>query len=157
MTEIRERRGVFGEAADAYDAARPGFPEALVDDVIEYTRLDGAPVLEVGAGTGQASVPYSPRGLQMTCLEPHTPLAPPRLARVLLRRGAPIPAPRRVPQHTPRRSPDSGLRVPHPAGGPPWRAPGRGRAGRRRPRRCVRAGGGDVRLPRPDPVVESWI
>jgi 16S rRNA A1518/A1519 N6-dimethyltransferase RsmA/KsgA/DIM1 with predicted DNA glycosylase/AP lyase activity len=86
MTEIRERRGVFGEAADAYDAARPGFPEALVDDVIEYARLDGAPVLEVGAGTGKASVPYARRGLELTCLEPDA-----RMAAVLRRNVEPYP------------------------------------------------------------------
>ncbi|QMU75651.1 class I SAM-dependent methyltransferase [Streptacidiphilus sp. PB12-B1b] len=80
MTEIRERRGVFGEAVDAYEAARPGYPDQLVTDVIEFARLDGAPVLEVGAGTGKASVAFARRGLALTCVE-----ADARMAAVLAR------------------------------------------------------------------------
>ncbi|MFC1432797.1 trans-aconitate 2-methyltransferase [Streptacidiphilus sp. N1-3] len=92
MTGIRERRAVFGEAADAYEAARPGYPSGLVDDVLAHARLGDAaglgdaPVLEVGAGTGKASVAFAGRGLALTCLEPDA-----RMAAVLTRACAPYP------------------------------------------------------------------
>ncbi|MHA6764579.1 class I SAM-dependent methyltransferase [Streptacidiphilus sp. PAMC 29251] len=86
MTGIREQRGVFGEVADAYEAARPGYPEALVDEVLDYARLGDAPVLEVGAGTGKASTAFAARELELTCLEPDA-----RMAAVLAQACAPHP------------------------------------------------------------------
>lgn len=48
-----EQRFTFDQIADAYRASRPGYPEALVDDVVSYADLElGDPVLEVGCGTG---------------------------------------------------------------------------------------------------------
>jgi hypothetical protein len=47
MTTQRERRGVFGEAED-YEKARPGYPAALVDDVL--AAAGPGPALEAGAG-----------------------------------------------------------------------------------------------------------
>ena len=86
MTEIRERRGVFGEAVDAYEAARPGYPSELVNDVLAYARLGNAPVLEVGAGTGKASIAFADRALDLTCIEPDE-----RMAAALTRVCAPYP------------------------------------------------------------------
>lgn len=79
MTAPRERRGVFGEAVEQYEAARPGYPAALVDDVLAYA--GPGPVLEVGAGTGKASTAFAARGAPLTCVE-----ADPRMAEVLRRR-----------------------------------------------------------------------
>ncbi|MEU5428893.1 class I SAM-dependent methyltransferase [Streptomyces olivoreticuli] len=79
----RERRHVFGEDAEIYDASRPGYPEALVADVVEFAALDGAPVVEVGAGTGKATLAFAARGLSLTCVEPD-----PRMADVLARNCA---------------------------------------------------------------------
>jgi SAM-dependent methyltransferase len=66
----REQRLVFGEVAETYDRARPGYPSQLVDDVLAFAEL-GAPdrVLEVGCGTGKATVQFAPRGLHMLCIE----------------------------------------------------------------------------------------
>lgn len=86
MTGTRERRAVFGEAVDAYEAARPGYPDALVSDVLDYARLDGAPVLEVGAGTGKATRAFARRGLDLTCVEPDA-----RMAAVLAQQCTPFP------------------------------------------------------------------
>src|SRR2546427_238382 len=66
----REQRFVFGEVADLYDRARPGYPEALVDDVLECCGLPAPRVLEVGAGTGKATVAFAARGLEIVALEP---------------------------------------------------------------------------------------
>jgi SAM-dependent methyltransferase len=75
----RDRRVVFGETADEYDRFRPGYPDALVDDVLALA--GPGPALEVGAGTGKATVPFAARGLDLTAVEPD-----PRMAVVLRRR-----------------------------------------------------------------------
>lgn len=84
MTEQREQRGVFGEAAGQYAAARPDYPPELVADVLAYA--GSGPALEVGAGTGKASVAFAAHGLDLTCLEPD-----PRMAAVLTRNCQPYP------------------------------------------------------------------
>jgi SAM-dependent methyltransferase len=81
MTTQRERRNVFGEVVEDYDAYRQGYPAALVDDVL--AEAGPGPVLEVGAGTGKATVAFAARGVDLTCIEPDT-----RMASVL-RRHAP--------------------------------------------------------------------
>jgi len=69
------RRLSFGSVADLYDHARPSYPSALVDNVIEYAGggVGGAGAvraLEVGAGTGKATVLFAERGLDVVALEP---------------------------------------------------------------------------------------
>jgi SAM-dependent methyltransferase len=72
----REQRLVFGEVAETYDRARPGYPPALVDDVLSLTRLGaGDRALEVGCGTGKATVQFAERGVEMLCLEPSDHMA----------------------------------------------------------------------------------
>ncbi|MBC3843920.1 class I SAM-dependent methyltransferase [Streptacidiphilus sp. 4-A2] len=71
---------VFGEAAELYDAARPGYADALVAEVLAYARLGDRPALEVGAGTGKATVPFAAQGIPLVCVEPD-----PRMAEVLRR------------------------------------------------------------------------
>lgn len=64
---------MFGEAVDDYDAYRPGYPAALVDDVL--AAAGPGPVLEVGAGTGKATVSFAAHGIELTCVEPDTRMA----------------------------------------------------------------------------------
>lgn len=67
-----EQRMVFGEDADCYEKARAGYPEALVDDVLGFAGSEtdhGA--LEVGAGTGKATVAFAAKGVEIVALEPH--------------------------------------------------------------------------------------
>jgi SAM-dependent methyltransferase len=73
VTTHRDRRGVFGEAADDYDALRPSYPERMVDDVV--AAAGPGPALEIGAGTGKASVAFAARGVELTCLEPDPRMA----------------------------------------------------------------------------------
>ncbi|MBL7259455.1 class I SAM-dependent methyltransferase [Paractinoplanes lichenicola] len=67
---------LFNDVPDLYDRVRPGYPEALFDDLAALAGLHpGSPVLEVGAGTGQATVPLVARGFTVTALEPGHALA----------------------------------------------------------------------------------
>jgi SAM-dependent methyltransferase len=69
-------RFTFDTVADAYDAARPGYPDALFDDLVELAGLEpGARLLEVGCGTGKATRPLLERGFSVVCLEPGGQLA----------------------------------------------------------------------------------
>jgi cyclopropane fatty-acyl-phospholipid synthase-like methyltransferase len=73
----------FDEVAAVYDRARPGYPDRLVDEILEHAQISmGARILEIGCGSGQATVPFASRGLSMICLEPGENLA--RLARARL-------------------------------------------------------------------------
>lgn len=72
----REQRVVFGEVAETYDAVRPGYPGQLVDDVLAFGRLGPDDrVLEVGAGTGKATVAFAARVPHLIALEPSPPMA----------------------------------------------------------------------------------
>lgn len=63
-------RTIFDQAVDEYDAIRPGYPSTLIDDIITITALPiNGCVLEIGCGTGQATLPFAQRGYQMTCLD----------------------------------------------------------------------------------------
>jgi SAM-dependent methyltransferase len=83
----RERRLTFGEVADLYDRRRPSYPAALVGDLIELAGVrPGQAVLEVGAGTGKATVMFAARGLPVVAVEPD-----PAMAAVAQRNCAPYP------------------------------------------------------------------
>jgi SAM-dependent methyltransferase len=70
-TAPTENRLRFGQIAAQYDRVRPGYPEELIDAVLAYGHLGPrASVLDVGAGTGQATVQFATRGLSVTALEP---------------------------------------------------------------------------------------
>ena len=71
--ELAIRARSFGAVAREYDRARPSYPDALVDDVVAL--LPGTAVVEVGAGTGKATVLFAARGLRITCVEPDPQMA----------------------------------------------------------------------------------
>jgi SAM-dependent methyltransferase len=73
---VREQRLVFGEVADLYDRHRPSYPAALIDDLVALAGLDGSQaVLEVGAGTGKATVMFAKRGIPIVAVEPSAEMA----------------------------------------------------------------------------------
>ncbi len=74
---MREQRLVFGEVAELYDRVRAGYPDAVIDDVISFTGSGGPYLraLEVGAGTGKATVSFATRGLEIVALEPSAEMA----------------------------------------------------------------------------------
>jgi SAM-dependent methyltransferase len=66
----------FNEVAELYDKARPLYPPAVVDDLFALAELrPGDRALEIGAGTGQITVPMAERGLHVTAIEPGANLA----------------------------------------------------------------------------------
>ncbi len=66
----------FGEIAERYDRIRPSYPRALVDDVVAAADLDsGDRIIEVGAGTGKATVLFAARGYSITAVEPDPDMA----------------------------------------------------------------------------------
>ncbi len=72
----QERRLAFGEVAELYDRARPGYPAELIDDVIAFApAAGGTRALEVGAGTGKATELFAQRGLEIVALEPSAQMA----------------------------------------------------------------------------------
>ncbi|MFE0254268.1 class I SAM-dependent methyltransferase [Streptomyces sp. NPDC059010] len=60
----------FDEDAELYDRARPGYPPELFDDLADVAGVSsGCRVLEVGAGTGKATLPLAERGCRITAVE----------------------------------------------------------------------------------------
>ncbi len=72
----RHRRLVFGEIAELYDASRPTYPAALVDDLVAWAAAEPAPrALEIGAGTGKATRLLAARGVEVLAIEPSPEMA----------------------------------------------------------------------------------
>ena len=85
----RERlRSTFDQAAELYDRVRPQYPPVLFEDLAELTGIGpGSRVLEIGPGTGQATIPLAERGCQVVAVE-----LGPQLAAVARRNLARFPA-----------------------------------------------------------------
>jgi len=66
----RTRRTLFDQAADDYEAARPGYPDRLIEQLLERSAIpDDGRILEIGCGTGQLTVPLAARGHTITAVE----------------------------------------------------------------------------------------
>lgn len=63
-------RHSFDSAAEQYDVARPSYPAALFDDLVDLARLQPhAELLEIGCATGKATRPLLDRGFSVVCVE----------------------------------------------------------------------------------------
>jgi SAM-dependent methyltransferase len=66
----------FGQVAELYARARPGYLLQVFDDLIALAGIpDGGSILEIGPGTGQATGPLARRGYTISAIEPDPPLA----------------------------------------------------------------------------------
>ena len=78
-------RTAFEAVAERYDEARPTYPEAFFDDLVELTGAPpGGRILEIGPGTGKATVALAGRGYALLGVE-----LGPQLAEVARRNLAP--------------------------------------------------------------------
>ncbi|HEY8768495.1 MAG TPA: class I SAM-dependent methyltransferase [Dehalococcoidia bacterium] len=66
----RHLKTTFNQDAGLYDRARPHYPAHLFDDLVALAGLHtGTRLLEIGCGTGQATVPMAQRSFAITCVE----------------------------------------------------------------------------------------
>jgi len=69
----REREGLrrsFDSASEVYHRARPKYPEELINHLVQVTGLhEGDHLLEIGCGSGKATLPLAQRGFRITCVE----------------------------------------------------------------------------------------
>lgn len=68
-----ERAVIFGREAENYDHARPSYPAEVIDIVVGHQPKQQ--ILEIGAGTGLATVDVARSGFDITCLEPSSQMA----------------------------------------------------------------------------------
>jgi SAM-dependent methyltransferase len=73
--ESTPQRLVFGAAAEQYDLIRPGYPAALVTDVLAHCGGAGVTAVEAGAGTGKATRAFAGQGLRIAAVEPDPAMA----------------------------------------------------------------------------------
>lgn len=70
MSKLRSRRHSYDQIAKLYDRARPSYPAALFDDIAAFAGIKAdARLLEIGCGTGQATLPLAQRGYAIDCIE----------------------------------------------------------------------------------------
>lgn len=63
-------RATFDDSPELYDRARPVPPQQLFDDLVALAQLGpGARLLEIGCGTGQATLPLAQRGFEIVGIE----------------------------------------------------------------------------------------
>jgi SAM-dependent methyltransferase len=70
LKDIGGLRNTFDEVVEFYDEVRPGYPLETIEDVISISNIpQNGRILEIGCGTGQATIPYANRGYFIHCLE----------------------------------------------------------------------------------------
>jgi SAM-dependent methyltransferase len=63
-------RATFEQVAELYERARPSYPSKVFDDLVLLAQLPvGSRIVEIGCGTGQATVPLAQLGYAITCVE----------------------------------------------------------------------------------------
>jgi len=66
----------FDAVADEYAAVRPGYPDELFEFVVRTAGIGPqSTIVEVGCGTGQATLGLAKRGFKLLCIEPGAELA----------------------------------------------------------------------------------
>lgn len=65
-----DKRFTFNEDVKNYDKWRPRYCKELFNDIIQYSELnENKKAIEVGIGTGQATVPFLAIGCEVTAIE----------------------------------------------------------------------------------------
>lgn len=75
-TMNKKRSETFNEIAELYHRMRPSYPDELVEAVIQQSGLTNeGKIVEVGSGTGNATLLFAAKGYSILCLEPGANLA----------------------------------------------------------------------------------
>lgn len=70
MSKAKQERETFGGISQIYDEARPSYPKILIDDIIAFSTVKkGDSVLDIGCGTGQATLLFAEQGFSVTGLD----------------------------------------------------------------------------------------
>jgi protein-L-isoaspartate O-methyltransferase len=61
----------FNNVASDYDTYRPSYPNSLIEDTINLTDLSTeSSIMEIGCGTGKATILFARHGFMMHCIDP---------------------------------------------------------------------------------------
>lgn len=61
----------FNKGASSYDRSRSDYPQALIEDVISMSGIEaGSNILEIGCGTGQATLSLADKGFNILAHDP---------------------------------------------------------------------------------------
>ena len=70
MAIDRSKRITFEEVADLYEALRSDYPEELVEDILDWSGITAeGRILEIGCGSGNATVSFARRGYSILGIE----------------------------------------------------------------------------------------
>lgn len=70
--DLEQRKVWYSPVVEAYDRARPRYPEALIQRVVEVAQLSPeSRILEVGCGSGVATVDFARLGYEIDAVEPN--------------------------------------------------------------------------------------
>ncbi len=70
MDNRKELGGTFDTEASRYDKMRPGYADELFQAIFDYIKIgENSRVVEVGSGSGQATLPVLKTGCQLTAVE----------------------------------------------------------------------------------------
>src|SRR5512143_666666 len=74
--EVDRRRRSFDSVAELYDTYRPSYPAPFIEQILSTTGIpQDAHILEIGSGTGKATLLFAQRGYSILCIEPGKHLA----------------------------------------------------------------------------------
>ncbi len=76
--------GLYNTIAETYDAIRPGYPVPLIADIVEAGNLsEASKLMEIGAGTGKATIAFLSQGFSIDANE-----ISPEMAEILRRKAS---------------------------------------------------------------------
>ncbi|MCU0547793.1 MAG: class I SAM-dependent methyltransferase [Leptolyngbya sp. Prado105] len=85
--DLEQRKVWYSPVVEAYDRGRPGYPEDLIRKSIEAAHLaPDAKILEVGCGSGTATLDFAKLGYEIDAVEPN-----PEFCRIAARNFAEFP------------------------------------------------------------------
>ncbi|BAY63042.1 hypothetical protein NIES22_31190 [Calothrix brevissima NIES-22] len=70
--DAAQRKSWYTKVADAYNQARPRYHQDIISRAVELAHLaNDAIILEIGCGTGIATIAFAQLGFSIVCLEPN--------------------------------------------------------------------------------------